>query len=437
MAEQGIPIIGPILNRIIGTRNDRFVKKYTQRVQAINALESGLRTLTDEQLRGKLVEFRARLDKGTKADDLMVESFAVAREAMDRSVGIRSVFNSKLGFDPSGLKGEARATYDRVKAEADAMPILVPRTYTPKQDAVPPPPDAIGDEKGDWLGCQALVPGWMREEIPPAFYEAVRELYPESRPPFRARPFDVQLIGGMVLTQGKIAEMRTGEGKTIVAPLATYLACIERLKVHVVTVNDYLVQRDRDWTFPFFRALGLTVGAIHPQHMQGEDTKRLMYRCDVVYGTTSEFGFDYLRDNMKDNEESQVQKKRHFAVVDEVDSILIDEARTPLIISGQAHDNEPRYELADQLARHLVMKQKPWTDAEERVEKCRMRIKGLEGDIRQARDKARVPELQKQLAESKAELPKLEADRDRNTQYFEVKLERKQTHLTHDGVSEA
>ena len=219
--------------------------------------------------------------------------------------------------------------------------------------------------------------------------------------------------------------------------MATYLACIERLKVHVVTVNDYLVQRDRDWTFPFFRALGLTVGAIHPQHMQGEDTKRLMYRCDVVYGTTSEFGFDYLRDNMKDNEESQVQKRRHFAVVDEVDSILIDEARTPLIISGQAHDNEPRYELADQLARHLVMKQKPWTDAEERVEKCRMRIKGLEGDIRQARDKARVPEMQKQLAESKAELPKLEADRDRNTQYFEVKLERKQTHLTHDGVSEA
>ncbi|MFZ4574526.1 MAG: preprotein translocase subunit SecA [Phycisphaerales bacterium] len=437
MAEQGIPIIGPILNRIIGSRNDRFVKKYTQRVQAINALEKGLREVTDAQLRSKLGEFRERLDKGTKADDLMVEAFAVAREAMDRAVGIRGVFNPRFNFDPSLLKPEGRAMYDRLRAEMDAMPVLIPRTFVPRQDAVMPPPDAVRDETGEWLGCQEMIPGWMRLDIPAEFYQAIREIYPESRPPFRARPFDVQLIGGMVLTQGKIAEMRTGEGKTIVAPLATYLACIERLRVHVVTVNDYLVQRDRDWTFPFFRALGLTIGAIHPQHMQNEDVKRLMYRCDVVYGTTSEFGFDYLRDNMKDNEEQQVQKKRHFAIVDEVDSTLIDEARTPLIISGQAHDQEPRYDLADQLARHLVGKQKPWTDAEERVEKCRMRIKGLEGDIRQARDKNKVPEMQNQLAESKAQLPKLEAERDRNTQYFEVKLERKQAHLTHEGVSEA
>src|SRR6185295_9701577 len=116
--------------------------------------------------------------------------------------------------------------------------------------------------------------------------------------------------------------------------LATYLAAIEGLKIHVVTVNDYLVQRDRDWTFPFFRALGLTVGAIHPMHMQPEPVKREMYRCDFVYGTTSEFGFDYLRDNMKRSVDQQVQKTRQFAIVDEVDSILIDEARTPLIISG-------------------------------------------------------------------------------------------------------
>ena len=120
-------------------------------------------------------------------------------------------------------------------------------------------------------------------DIPVELYEAVREIYPESQPPFRARPFDVQLIGGMVLYQGKIAEMKTGEGKTIVGPLACYLACIERLKVHVVTVNDYLVQRDRDWTFPFFRALGLTVGAIHPMHMQPEDdqARDVPVRCGV------------------------------------------------------------------------------------------------------------------------------------------------------------
>ena len=138
----------------------------------------------------------------------------------------------------------------------------------------------------------------------------------------------------MVLGQGKIAEMKTGEGKTIVAPLATYMATVQRQQVHVVTVNDYLVQRDRDWTFPFFHWLGLTAGAIHPMHMQPEETKRKMYRCDVVYGTTSEFGFDYLRDNMKRNVDQQVQRKRQFAIVDEVDSTLIDEARTPLIISG-------------------------------------------------------------------------------------------------------
>lgn len=437
MADQGIPIIGPILNRIIGTRNERFVKKYTQRVQGINQLEAQMRALTDEQLRGKLSEFRSRVEGGTKADDLMVEAFAVAREAMDRAVGIRNIFNPKAGFDISKLSAEMQGVYAQVKAGMDAMPVIVPRTFVPSKDEQQPPENAIADEAGEWLGCTYLIHGWMRADIPQALYEAVRELYPESRPPFRARPFDVQLIGGMVLTQGKIAEMRTGEGKTIVAPLATYLACIERLKVHVVTVNDYLVQRDRDWTAPFFRALGLTVGAIHPQHMQGEDVKRFMYRCDIVYGTTSEFGFDYLRDNMKDNEDQQVQRKRHFAIVDEVDSILIDEARTPLIISGQAHDSQPRYELADQLARHLVGKQKPWTDADEKVEKCKLLIKGLEGDIRQARDKSRIPEMKQRLSDAKSELPKLESARDKNTQYFEVKLERKQTHLTHEGVSEA
>src|SRR5690606_30306410 len=204
-------------------------------------------------------------------------------------------------------------------------------------------------------------------------------------------------------------------------------------KVHVVTVNDYLVQRDRDWTFPFFRALGLTVGAIHPQHMQPEDVKRLMYRCDVVYGTTSEFGFDYLRDNMKPSPVRQVQRRREFAIVDEVDSILIDEARTPLIISGLAHDEKPRYEIADELAKHLVQKHRPWAEADEKVQECIKRIKGYEGDIRNARDKSVVPEIQKKLAEVKSQLPALEEARDRHTQYYETHPERKQAHLTHEG----
>ncbi|MBX3323519.1 MAG: preprotein translocase subunit SecA [Phycisphaeraceae bacterium] len=417
MPSQDIPLIGPILNKIFGSRNERFVKRYTLRVEAINALESQMRLLSDEQIRAKTIEFRKRFDAGEKADDLLVEVYAVAREAMDRNVGIRSIFNPEHAFDASRLAPEARRLYDETKAAIDALSPAAP--------------------EGRFLGCPQPVPGWMQVDIPVALYEAVRELIPESRPPFRARPFDVQLIGGMVLGQGKIAEMKTGEGKTIVAPLATYMASIQRQQVHVVTVNDYLVQRDRDWTFPFFMGLGLTVGAIHPQHTQPEEVKRQMYMCDIVYGTTSEFGFDYLRDNMKRSVEQQVQKKRQFAVVDEVDSILIDEARTPLIISGPAHEDAPRYDLSDRLARHLVEKQKPWQQGEDKVRAAKERIKGLEGDIRQTRDKANIPTLQKQLEEAKAALPEMERQRDQHTQYYELQMDRRQSHLTHEGIAEA
>ncbi len=417
MAEQGIPIIGPILNKIIGTRNERFVKMYTTRVRQINELEPRMRVKTDAELRGMITEFRRRFDAGEKIDHIMIEAFAVAREAMDRAVGIRQTLNPARNFDPSMLPESARSLYASLRAQADSLP--------------PAPPE------GPYQGCTEPQPGWMQIDIPPEYYEAVRQVFPESKPPFRSRPFDVQLIGGMVLAQGKIAEMRTGEGKTIVAPLAAYLAAIQRRKVHVVTVNDYLVQRDRDWTFPYFWALGLTVGAIHPQHMQDENQKRVMYRCDVVYGTTAEFGFDFLRDNMKRSAEAQVQKRRDFAIVDEVDSILIDEARTPLIISGPAHEDQPRYELADRLARHLVEKQRAWNEADERLTRCKQRIKGLEGEIRQARDRSRIPELQEQLRQARAELPQLEAERARHVQYYEVQLERKDCHLTHEGVAEA
>jgi preprotein translocase subunit SecA len=417
MAHSDIPLLGPILSKVFGSRNERFVKRYTQRVEAIGALEPQMRALTDAQLRAKVTEFRERIDAGAKPEEILAEVFAAAREGMDRAVGIRAIFNPEFKFDPSKLPDDARRIYEEVKTRIDALEPAVP--------------------DGMFLGCPGPVPGWMQVEIPTRLYEAVRELYPESRPPFRARPFDVQLIGGMVLGQGKIAEMKTGEGKTIVAPLAAYMAACQRQQVHVVTVNDYLVQRDRDWTFPFFCWLGLTVGAIHPQHMQNEDEKRRMYRCDVVYGTTAEFGFDYLRDNMKRSVEQQVQRKRQFAIVDEVDSTLIDEARTPLIISGMAHDGQPRYDLADRLARHLLDKQKPWEDAEKRVTACNERIKGLEGDIRQVRDKSQVPELKRRLEEAKAELPRLEMERDQHVQYYEVRMDRKQAHLTHDGIAEA
>ncbi|MBX3407155.1 MAG: preprotein translocase subunit SecA [Phycisphaeraceae bacterium] len=434
---QGIPLIGPVLNWLIGSRNERFVKRYTQRVAAINSLESQARVLTDAQLRGKLAEFRSRIDKGQTGQDLLVDAFAIAREAMDRAVGIRNIFNPKFAeqFDATRLPDDARAMYEAVKAEIAGKTPLLPRTYDPKLGQ--PAADARPDDADEFRGCSELVPAWMQVDIPPALYEAVRAMLPRSRPPFRARPFDVQLIGGMVLSGGKISEMKTGEGKTIVGPLACYLAAIEGLKVHVVTVNDYLVQRDRDWTFPYFHALGLTVGAIHPVHMQPEALKREMYKCDVVYGTTAEFGFDYLRDNMKPRAEMQVQRRREFAIVDEVDSILIDEARTPLIISGPAHEGAPRYELANRLALHLVEKQKPWQQADDRVQHCLRTIKGLEGDIRNARDKSKIPQLQEQMKAAKEQMPGLEAERSNHTQYYEIELDKRQAHLTHDGIAEA
>ncbi|MGI9015008.1 MAG: preprotein translocase subunit SecA [Phycisphaerales bacterium] len=415
----GVPIVGNMMKKMFGTRNDRMVKRYMRVVDQVNEYEPEIRKLSDPEIRSRSEVYRKRMAAGERAYDMIPEVFAVAREAMDRAVGIRNIFNPAHAdaFDASTLPASAKAAYDAVQKEIAS---LEPR-----------------EPEGDLLGNTRPIEPWEFVEIPVALYDAVRELYPESRPPFRARPFDVQIIGGVVLYEGRIAEMKTGEGKTIVAPLATYLAVLEGKQVHVVTVNDYLVQRDRDWTFPFFRALGLTVGAIHPMHMQPPPMKQEAYQCDVVYGTTSEFGFDFLRDNMKMSTQEQVQKGRHFAVVDEVDSTLIDEARTPLIISGMAHAHQPRYQLADQLARHLVEKQKEWDAADAKVQSCLVEIAGLEGDIRNARDKSVVPEMRSRLEAARKRLPGLEGERDRYTQFYEVELDKKRAALTHDGVAEA
>ena len=165
------------------------------------------------------------------------------------------------------------------------------------------------------------------------------------------RHFDVQLMGGMVLHGGNIAEMVTGEGKTLVATLAAYLNALDGRGVHVVTVNDYLARRDAEWMSPLFRGLGMTVGAIQSEMDSAE--RQEMYACDITYGTNNEFGFDYLRDNMKPTKDLQCQKELYYAIIDEVDSILIDEARTPLIISGPAFDDVRKYAEADRIARLL------------------------------------------------------------------------------------
>ncbi|MFW6033301.1 MAG: hypothetical protein ACOCTI_08005, partial [Phycisphaeraceae bacterium] len=405
--------VSKAMTRVFGSRNDRLIKAYHRRVELINAREPEIRKLTDPELRAKTAEFQQRLQDGERVGQMLPEIMAVAREAMDRAVGIRNILNPEHDFDPARLPDSARKLYDEAKAKADALE----------------PEQVKGGEP---------APGWLQVDLPVELYEAVRELYPTSKPPFRARPFDVQLIGGMVLGEGKIAEMKTGEGKTIVAPLACYVACIEGLQCHVITVNDYLVQRDRDWVFPFYYRLGLTAGAIHPHHMQPPQLKKQAYECNVLYGTNSEFGFDYLRDNMKLRTEEQVQKERGFCIIDEVDSILIDEARTPLIISGPAHDDAPRYGVADNIARHLIEKQRDWNAANDKVEKVERRIKGLEGDIRNSRDKEKIAQMRdevKKLQEN--DLPQLEAERDQYIQYYEVEPDKKAAHLTHDGVAEA
>ncbi|MDA1008160.1 MAG: preprotein translocase subunit SecA [Planctomycetota bacterium] len=422
----GVPIFGTIARKIFGTRNQRMVRRYLRIVDQVNAREDAIRALTDAELASRTATLRAAIKKGSTAYEMIPDVFAVAREVMDRAVGIRSTLDPSKKFDATKLSAEGQSIFASLRSQAESIA----------------PAEAVEELRG----CMGPVEGWQLVEIPLAYYEAVRAALPYPNPndphhgrvpPFRARPFDVQIIGGIVLSEGKIAEMKTGEGKTIVAPLACYLACCDAKSVHVVTVNDYLVQRDRDWTFPFFRALGLTVGAIHPAHMQSAQGKKIAYSCDVVYGTTSEFGFDYLRDNMKLRLEEQVQRSREFAIVDEVDSTLIDEARTPLIISGPAHQNRPRYDLADRLARHLQEKQREWNTAEESVAKTRSRMASLEGEIRNKREKDEVPALQRELAAARKDLPVREIARDAFTQYYEVELDRKQATITNDGIAEA
>lgn len=241
------------LNKIFGSHSEREVKKITPLVDAVEALEPEMQALSDEGLAAKTIEFRERLKKGETLDDLLVEAYAVVREAA------RRVLNQ--------------------------------------------------------------------------------------------RPYRVQIMGGIILHQGRIAEMRTGEGKTLVSTMPVYLNALEGKGVHVVTVNDYLASRDSEWMGKIHEFLGLTVGCILNE--MDSDERREAYNCDITYGTNNEFGFDYLRDNMVIYKNQLVQRDLHYAVIDEVDSVLIDEARTPLIISGQSGKSTKLYEACDILARQL------------------------------------------------------------------------------------
>src|SRR5690349_7955658 len=279
-------MIQTILAKVIGTQNERDLKKLRPIVDEVGALEPAMQALSDEQLRAKTAEFKDRLAKGETLDDLLTEAFAVVREAGRRVLNMRH--------------------------------------------------------------------------------------------------FDVQLIGGAVLHKGKIAEMRTGEGKTLVATLPSYLNALNGKGVHVVTVNDYLAKRDSEWMGRVHRFLGLDVGVILAQMTPEE--RRKQYAADITYGTNNEFGFDYLRDNMAWGLEECVQRGHAYAIVDEVDSILIDEARTPLIISGPAEQSARWYTEFAKIAPRLRKSEEEDDGGDYEVDEKKRTVGVLESGVEKVED---------------------------------------------------
>ena len=309
-------VVDTVLHKIFGTPHERKVKQLRPVIAKIHAARESLEALDDAALAAKSAEFREKLKNGATLEDIKVEAFAVCQEACDRRLGIFNIFKPEFEFDFSRLGPELQGAVETAKAE-------------------------LASGKNEW-----------EVYLPAALYAKVRELYPESVKPFRMMPFDVQMIGGLVLHEGAIAEMATGEGKTLAAALPVYLNGLSGHGVHVVTVNDYLAGRDAKQMGLVYQFLGLTVGLI--VNGLNSEQRRKSYNSDVTYGTNNEFGFDYLRDNMAVEPSQLVQRELNFCIVDEVDSILIDEARTPLIISGPAEDATDKYAKANEIAQKLV-----------------------------------------------------------------------------------
>ena len=309
-------VVDTVLHKIFGTPHERKVKQLRPVIAKIHAARQAMEALDDAALAAKSAEFREKLKNGATLEDIKVDAFAVCQEACDRRLGIFNIFKPEFGFDFAQLGPELQAAADAAKAE-------------------------LASGKNEW-----------EVYLPASLYAKVRELYPESVKPFRMMPFDVQMIGGLVLHEGAIAEMATGEGKTLAAALPVYLNGLGGHGVHVVTVNDYLAGRDAKQMGLVYKFLGLTVGLII--NGLNSEQRRESYNSDVTYGTNNEFGFDYLRDNMAVDPSQLVQRELNFCIVDEVDSILIDEARTPLIISGPAEDATDKYAKANEIAQKLV-----------------------------------------------------------------------------------
>jgi preprotein translocase subunit SecA len=284
---------------------------------------------------------------------------------------------------------------------------------------------------------QVISNGANPEDILPEAFAVVREA---ARRTVGMRHFDVQLVGGNVLYEGKIAEMATGEGKTLVATLAAYLVHLTGRHVHVVTVNDYLAKRDSEWMGPIYKALGLTVGAIQADMDTAGEERKNQYDCDITYGTNNEFGFDYLRDNMKLYIEHMVQGELQYAIVDEVDSILIDEARTPLIISGPAFDDTTRYKKADDVARKLIGLQGGYDRIKKQIDTGEKAIANAQGELsesKRAKDAGRIEKAQKAIERYESEITEAQNKLAGAVQYYEVEYDRKTANLTHDGITAA
>jgi preprotein translocase subunit SecA len=282
-----------------------------------------------------------------------------------------------------------------------------------------------------------LSQGQLPQQILPEAFAVVREA---ARRNVNMRHFDVQLIGGNVLYDGKIAEMATGEGKTLVATLAAYLVHLTGRKVHIVTVNDYLAKRDSEWMGPIYKALGLTVGAIQADMDTIGDERKGRYACDITYGTNNEFGFDYLRDNMKLSAQQLAQGPLEYAIVDEVDSILIDEARTPLIISGPAFDDVSRYKKADTVARQVIKMQSDYDRIKQQLDSAQRTTANAEGELsesKRAKNDERVLKARSVIEKTRSEIGNLESRLASAKQYYEVEYDRKSVHLNHDGIGAA
>lgn len=319
-----IEVVNKLLNQVFGNKSDKDIKELLPIVNEINQNFESYVSLTNDQLRGKTYELRARIKETIKEDEAKVAELKSKIEDDNLDIVQKEEIYAEIDSIDKNIVDQVEATLKEILPEAFAVvketarrfkendELQVTATEMDKELAPDRKHIRIGGESAYWANTWEAAGNDVKWEM---------------------LHYDVQLIGGMVLHSGKIAEMATGEGKTLVATLPVYLNALSGRGVHVVTVNDYLARRDSEWMAPIFQFHGLTIDCID-KHQPNSDSRRQAYRCDITYGTNNEFGFDYLRDNMAGRPKDLVQRVHNYAIVDEVDSVLIDDARTPLIISG-------------------------------------------------------------------------------------------------------